>query len=706
MSQLNVLPINVSQSVDVIDDGAALASAKRNDDFSQLIEQHLTHGQERPEERKGVDSMAKAGRESGSEKLDQDPEQYVEAIDDTNANERQISDDISHAEQQELAASGNNGHVESVVSTANVSDEQALKASEQLMSFLYKADKTLRTEPELIAKQLEQLSPEQKALYEAQLLLKGSNLVADLSGLATALSTEQFDYELAQNTVDKKQLLSTSAPLPTVDKGIAKLPVEPIITDKLQSSVAREISEQMLLTGKDKVAHAELQTAQAGQKLAETSLSAAKYRQQNLDSASQDSLSKTHESVKAAITAEQVKQSELAISNISKSENVAINNGKPIEASQGKPVLDAAAQFESTQSELNKKIAELAQRKPIAQDESQGSTLKQASIATINQAENKGNSKVNSSVDINANSETNPELLAEHEHKKEDFRPVNPNQVIANQAAISSSEEQRSNQKSADYRINQANQSAQTSTSVSDAVGQALNKAQEQILTQEQLSVKGQSHLAQESEESVTAEKMTKPLKAEFSANASFTDVSSKATQVAHHVVEQQAADILNPAVSAEVPQQQKTNAQLHQETIAIFRKDFADAVKDKVMLMISQKLQRFDISLDPPELGNMQVRVNLQNEQAAVSFMVQNQQAKEAIEQNMHKLRDMLAQQGVDVGDANVEQQSQQSDNEGDAKNHNHQQGENIAQADDLIEQTLSARMVNASMNAVDYYA
>ena len=101
----------------------------------------------------------------------------------------------------------------------------------------------------------------------------------------------------------------------------------------------------------------------------------------------------------------------------------------------------------------------------------------------------------------------------------------------------------------------------------------------------------------------------------------------------------------------------------MHQETISIFRKDFADSIKDKVMLMISQKLQQFDITLDPPELGNMQVRVNLQGEQASVNFVVQNQQAKEAFEQNMHKLKEMLAEQGVDVGDANVEQQSHQAD-------------------------------------------
>jgi len=148
----------------------------------------------------------------------------------------------------------------------------------------------------------------------------------------------------------------------------------------------------------------------------------------------------------------------------------------------------------------------------------------------------------------------------------------------------------------------------------------------------------------------------------------------------------------------------------LHQETISIFRKDFSDAVKDKVMLMISQKLQQFDISLDPPEFGNMQVRVNLQGEQATVNFVVQNQQAKEAFEQNMHKLKELLAEQGVDVGDANVEQQSQQSDNEtnneeneGDA---HHNSTTNTADASDVIEHNLSARMINSSTTAVDYYA
>ena len=101
-----------------------------------------------------------------------------------------------------------------------------------------------------------------------------------------------------------------------------------------------------------------------------------------------------------------------------------------------------------------------------------------------------------------------------------------------------------------------------------------------------------------------------------------------------------------------------------------------------------------------------MQVRVNLQGEQATVNFVVQNQQAKEAFEQNMHKLRDLLAEQGVDVGDANVEQQSQQSDAEASSGGNQSEFSQKTADANDVVEHSLSARMSDTSSKGIDYYA
>jgi flagellar hook-length control protein FliK len=169
-----------------------------------------------------------------------------------------------------------------------------------------------------------------------------------------------------------------------------------------------------------------------------------------------------------------------------------------------------------------------------------------------------------------------------------------------------------------------------------------------------------------------------------------------------------QVSEVLNHNVAADTAQIQKNNVQLQQEVISIFKKDFADTLKDKVMVMINQKLQQFDITLDPPEFGNMQVRVNLQGEQAAVNFIVQNQQAKDALEENMHKLKNMLAEQGVDVGGANVEQQNQQK-NQDDS---NAKDGSNSLKIADQnndevdIKHVLSAKLFDSSATGIDYYA
>jgi flagellar hook-length control protein FliK len=149
----------------------------------------------------------------------------------------------------------------------------------------------------------------------------------------------------------------------------------------------------------------------------------------------------------------------------------------------------------------------------------------------------------------------------------------------------------------------------------------------------------------------------------------------------------------------------QKNSGQIHQETISVLRQDFAQAVKDKVMVIISQKLQQFDITLDPPELGNMHVRVNLQGEQAVVNFTVNNAQTKDVLEAHMNKLKEMLSEQGVNLGDTDV--------NQGNDPQHNNEQSDfahnatGNNQAHDIAEQiTFSSEQFNQAITGIDYYA
>ena len=188
--------------------------------------------------------------------------------------------------------------------------------------------------------------------------------------------------------------------------------------------------------------------------------------------------------------------------------------------------------------------------------------------------------------------------------------------------------------------------------------------------------------------------------------SSQLTDISSQATSVKEILSSEMTIEEISHAVINDNISQVKNNAVVLNETISVFRKDFAEAVKDKIMVIISQKLQQFDIRLDPPELGSVHVRVNLQHEQAVVNFVVQNQQAKEAFEENLGKLKEMLSQKGIDVGDANVEQQTQQSSDEEKNSQSSDSGSRGEQNETDSAVTILSADLFKSSPSTIDYYA
>ena len=83
------------------------------------------------------------------------------------------------------------------------------------------------------------------------------------------------------------------------------------------------------------------------------------------------------------------------------------------------------------------------------------------------------------------------------------------------------------------------------------------------------------------------------------------------------------------------------------------------EQVAERIQMMLSKNLKNIDIRLDPPELGRMQIRMNMNGDNATVHFTVANQQARDIVEQAMPRLREMLAQQGMQLGESSVQQQA-----------------------------------------------
>lgn len=147
-------------------------------------------------------------------------------------------------------------------------------------------------------------------------------------------------------------------------------------------------------------------------------------------------------------------------------------------------------------------------------------------------------------------------------------------------------------------------------------------------------------------------------------------------------------------------------------KAVNIFKADGQQQLTEKVRWMVNARNPAAEIRLDPPELGSMQIKINMTADSAAVSFTVQSAAAKEALDQALPKLRDMLQEQGIELGQSSVEQQasgqSQQQDQQSGSahtsttsgRSDSHQATE--VDASSVIEQ----RVVGSHLGGIDFYA
>lgn len=169
-----------------------------------------------------------------------------------------------------------------------------------------------------------------------------------------------------------------------------------------------------------------------------------------------------------------------------------------------------------------------------------------------------------------------------------------------------------------------------------------------------------------------------------------------------------QAAGVQQSALTTGQPRIEQANTQV---PLQLSREMASDEVAERVQMMLSKNLKNIDIRLDPPELGRMQIRMNMNGDGATVHFTVANQHARDALEQSMPRLREMLAQQGVQLGDTSVQQQSGNQQQSRYASNQQSQSGQGSSNQSGVGEENLEADInldlnVAAKRDGISYYA
>jgi flagellar hook-length control protein FliK len=95
-------------------------------------------------------------------------------------------------------------------------------------------------------------------------------------------------------------------------------------------------------------------------------------------------------------------------------------------------------------------------------------------------------------------------------------------------------------------------------------------------------------------------------------------------------------------------------------QPIAMHQNGWTEEVVNRVMYLSSANLKAADIQLQPAELGRLDIRVNLvPDQQTQVTFMSAHPSVREALDSQMHRLREMFTQQGMGQVDVNVSDQS-----------------------------------------------
>lgn len=134
--------------------------------------------------------------------------------------------------------------------------------------------------------------------------------------------------------------------------------------------------------------------------------------------------------------------------------------------------------------------------------------------------------------------------------------------------------------------------------------------------------------------------------------------------------------------------------------------REWGNEVGQRLMMMVSSKLNSAQIQLTPRDMGPIDVKVSVQQDQANVVFTSHAAPTRDALEQALPRLRELMEQNGVALGDVDVRDQNAQESH--DRRGQDHRSGSGSEQEADAVAQTEAATEgeTQHAVGLVDYYA
>lgn len=135
---------------------------------------------------------------------------------------------------------------------------------------------------------------------------------------------------------------------------------------------------------------------------------------------------------------------------------------------------------------------------------------------------------------------------------------------------------------------------------------------------------------------------------------------------------------------------------------VAVGQPQWSQAVGEKVLWLAAQNVSSAEIHLHPLDMGPMQVKVSVNQDQTNVTFTSHHPVVRELLDQNLGRLRDMFTEQGLNLGSVDVSDKSFQRQ-QGEGRDQQGQARGNDALIEDEAPTAVSAIV---QQRLVDHYA
>lgn len=132
-----------------------------------------------------------------------------------------------------------------------------------------------------------------------------------------------------------------------------------------------------------------------------------------------------------------------------------------------------------------------------------------------------------------------------------------------------------------------------------------------------------------------------------------FAEELGAALEAGHHEGHAAPAATLPPAIAAAAPREASSAAPVLNAPVGTAQ--WQEEVGNRIVWMANRHEGRAELVLTPPELGRVEVKLSVAGDVATASFASANPQVREALEAALPRLKEIFAQAGLELGQAQV---------------------------------------------------